>query len=69
MLGVVEHGAVAGLQPCAGGVRFCGAVVASVAGMGATGDLQPDPMPAPERVRDWPESELDGMRGIRCRHR
>ena len=42
-------------------------MVASVAGMGATGDLQPDPMPSPERVRDWPESELDGKCGIRGR--
>jgi hypothetical protein len=41
-------------------------VVASVAGMGAAGDLQPDPVPATERVRDGPQSKLDGLRGVRC---
>jgi hypothetical protein len=65
-LGVVAHGAVAGLQSCAGGVRFCGAVVASVAGMGATGDLQPDPVPAQERVRDGRKIKLNRMRSV-CR--
>ena len=67
MLGIVEHCAIAGLQPCAGGVRFCGAVVASVTGVGATGDLQPDPMPALERVSNRPEIKLDGMGCVRSR--
>jgi hypothetical protein len=31
--------------------------------MRATGDLQPDAVPAPERVRDGPEIKLDG-RGV-----
>jgi hypothetical protein len=35
-------------------------VVASVAGMGAAGDLQPDPVPAPERVRDGQRSNSTG---------
>jgi hypothetical protein len=35
-------------------------VVASVGGMGAGGDLQPDPG-AQERVRDGPEIKLDGV--------
>jgi hypothetical protein len=51
---------------CAGGERFCGAEIASVAGMGATGDLQPDPVPAPERVDDRPQIKLDGLRGVWC---
>ena len=36
---------------CAGGEWFCGAGVASVAGMGTAGDLRPDPVAALERVR------------------
>ena len=51
MLGVVENRAVAGLQVCAGGEWFCGAGVASVAGMGTAGDLRPDPVAALGRVR------------------
>ena len=38
----------------------------SIAGMGATGDLQPDPVPALERGRDRPEIKLDGMRDVWC---
>jgi hypothetical protein len=34
--------------------------------MGATGDLQPDPMPAPERVRNRPQIKLDRMGCARC---
>jgi hypothetical protein len=34
--------------------------------MGATGDLQPDPVPSPERVRDRPQIKLDRMRGVCC---
>ena len=64
--GVVEQCAVARLQPCGGGERFCGAVVAPIAGMGTAGDLQPDPVSAPELVRDGPKIKLGGMWGVQC---
>jgi hypothetical protein len=63
--GIVEHCPVAGLQACGRRERFGRAVVPSVAGMGATGDLEPDPVPAQERVCNWPQIKLDGLRGVR----
>src|SRR4029453_4402841 len=45
--------------------RFSGAVAASVAGVGATGDRQPDPMPTPERVRGGADIKTAGRRGVR----
>jgi hypothetical protein len=45
---------------------FCGAEVASVAGMGATRDLQPDPMPTTEGVRDGPKIKVNEMGGVGC---
>jgi hypothetical protein len=59
----VEQCAVAGLEACAGGERFCGAVVAPVARVGTTGDLQPDPVPAPEGVLDAVHVHPDGNMG------
>jgi hypothetical protein len=44
VLGILEERAVAAPEARAGGERFCGAVVASVAGMSATRYQQPDPV-------------------------
>ena len=41
------------------------AVVPSVAWMGTTGDLEPDPMPPQEGVRYWPQVKFDGPRRVR----
>ena len=64
-----QHGAAARLYACAGGEWFCGTEVASIAWMGTTGDLQPDPMPAPERVRNGAKDQVRRDGGYRVRHR
>jgi hypothetical protein len=41
-------------------------VVTFIAGRGATGHFELDPVPTPKGVRDGPEIKLDGTERIRC---
>ena len=57
MARVVEDLLPGGQQAHRGAERFAGAGVAGVPGVGAAGDLEPEPVAAGEAVRGGPERE------------
>ena len=68
MLPIMIHALFSNQQFCCCGERFPGTWIAGKVGMGATGDLEANPLATTEAVGGWPDVDLDAHAAICLRN-